>query len=218
MILIVPSRGRPKRAANMVQSARVMAAKPVTIVVAVDPDDAFLEEYKRKVKETVVLPDRLGYAKSLNAIAKLHPDEDIFGAFGDDVLFRTVGWDERVRETLQTPGMAFPNDLAHRQNWPTAVFVSKAIVDALGYLALPAVWHQYADNAWKAIGDALGILRYMDDVIVEHMHEAYGKSENDATYREVYSEPQATLSYIAFKEWEADHMFDDVEKVRAVLA
>ncbi len=218
MIVIVPSRGRPKRAVNMVQSVHDTASTPVRVVVAVDPDEPHLAEYRRKVRDLVVLQERIGYSGTINLIAAENWDEhDILGAFGDDVLFRTKGWDNRVRETLTVPGLAFPNDLAHRQNWPTAVFMSSVIAKALGYLALPACRHQYVDNAWKRFGDDLGILRYMDDVICEHMHEAYGKAPNDATYREVYSEPQATIDNLAFHRWVDDGRLADEARIMAVF-
>lgn len=217
MIVIVPSRGRPSRAAGMAASAYQMAAGKVKVVIAIDPDDPELAQYRRKVKDLVVLPERVGYSGTLNAIAEQHPDHDVYGAFGDDVLFRTYGWDEKVRETLSTPAIAFPNDLAHGAGWPTAIFMSGAIRKALGWLAIPVCRHQYVDNAWKRIGDDLGILRYMPDVICEHMHEAYGKAEMDDTYRSVYSEPQATLDHIAFLRWTLDGRESDESKVMAVL-
>lgn len=215
MIIIVPSRGRPQRAAAMVRSVRETAAGPVDVVVAIDPDDD-VAAYRRAVGEVVVLPERVGYSATLNLVAA-EADHDIYGAFGDDVLFRTPAWDKRVRETLVTPGIAYPNDLAHRAGWPTAIFMSRAIRDALGWLSLPTVRHQYADNAWWEIGREAGCLRYMDDVVCEHMHEVYGKAEQDETYREVYSEPWATESRLA---WEAyrEHRFPaDVARVRMVL-
>lgn len=217
MILIVPSRGRPQRAVKMVHSARSTATAPVTIVVAVDADDPTLAQYRRKVRETQILPERIGYGPAINAIVAANPGHDVYGAFGDDVVFRTSGWDEKVRATLATPGIAFPNDMAHGPGWPTAVFMSGAIVEALGWLALPDCRHQYIDNAWKRLGDDLGILRYMPDVIAEHEHQAYGKAELDQTYREVYSQPQATLDHIAFLRWTLDGLPDAEQRVRAVL-
>lgn len=201
----------------MVASVRATARRPVRIVVAVDPDDPALPDYRRKVRETFVLPDRLYYTGALNAVAsEVWDDVDILGAFGDDVLFRTPGWDDAVRAALATPGLAFPNDLAHGAGWPTAVWMSSTIARALGWLAYPGVRHQYADNVWKVLGEETGTLRYLPDVVCEHMHVAYGKADWDPTYREVYGD-HAPIDHEAFDAWLLGGRTAAVETVRALV-
>lgn len=217
IVIFVPSRGRPRRAAQMAQSVRDTATEPVRVIVAVDPDDPTLAEYRRKVSDLVVLPERLRYVATLNRLAKEHWDSyDILGAYGDDVLFRTPGWDVKIQEALATPGIAFGNDLAHGEGFPVAVFMSSSIAKALGWLALPTCRHLYVDNAWKEIGDTLGILRYLPDVIFEHMHEVYGKAPMDQTYKDVYDDNGA-LDYQAYQEWLAGGREADIERARAGL-
>jgi hypothetical protein len=185
----------------------------------VDPDDEKLAEYQRTISDLLVLPERLGYSGTLNYVARQEWDEhSILGAFGDDVLFRTQNWDHKVNKALVTPGIAFGDDLAHHAAHPTAVFMSSRVAKALGYLALPDCRHQYVDNAWWEVGTALGILRYLPDVIVEHMHVAYQKAEWDATYHEVYSQPQAGIDHAAFLAWKADKMAGEVAKAREALS
>jgi hypothetical protein len=220
MIIIVPSRGRPERAALMVKSAKTTAREPtVRVVVAVDPDDEKLDEYRRVISDLIVLPERLGYSRSLNIVAYQEWDQhDILGAFGDDVIFQTRGWDHKVRKALATPGIAFGDDLAHHEAHPTAVWMSTSIAKALGWLALPDCHHQYVDNAWWEIGNALGLLRYLPDVVVEHMHPAYQKAELDDTYRSVYSMPQAGIDHAAFMAWRETRLAKDVARVQEALA
>lgn len=218
MILLVPSRGRPERAAIMCASARETAEGPIEILVMVDPDDPALEGYRELVPDVVVLPERLGYSGSLNHGARLSWDEHaILGAFGDDVIFRTKGWDRLVARALRIPGLCYPNDLAHRAGWATAVWMSAQVAQALGWLAYPGCWHQYVDNVWWEIGHAIGRLTYLEGVVVEHMHQAYGKAEMDDTYRSVYSMPQAGIDHQAFLDWKATGMADDVERVKVAL-
>lgn len=217
MIVIVPSRGRPQRAANMVQSVRETAAGDVRVLVVVDPDDPTLPDYQRKVTELLVQPERRRFAQALNAVVtEVWDSEDILGAYGDDVLFRTPGWDLRIREALDTPGIAFGNDLAHKNGHPTAVFMSSAIARGLGYFALPACRHLYVDDAWKAIGEDLGVLRYLPDVVFEHMHEVYGKAVKDQTYIDVYDD-NGKHDHDAFHAWRAAGMAEDIARLRAAL-
>lgn len=218
IVIIVPSRGRPKRARSMADSAMRTARTEIRLIVAVDPDDEALGEYRRKVPGVRVLPERLGYTRTLNTIAAELWDEDcIIGAFGDDVLFETDGWDRIVERTLVTPGIAFGDDLIHGPNHPTAVFMSSVIARTLGWLALPTTSHQWADDGWKRLGQQAGVLRYMPDVVVEHLHPAVQKAEWDDTYRSVFDDERAKSDYEGFMAWQSDGLERDVALVRSVL-
>lgn len=204
------------------ESARVMADGPITYVVLVDHDDPTLSGYADAGLD-VLLVHPGGYVHALNEAASRFADStDIIGAYQDDLLFRTPGWDARVRETLATPGIAYGDDLLQGEWHPTAVFMSTSIVRALGWLALPTLKHQWADDVWKSLGTAAGCLRFMPDVVIEHLHPANGKAEMDPGYERVFGEnegaqAQATSDYNAYHAWLADGMEADVARVRAVL-
>jgi hypothetical protein len=224
MIVLCPSRNRPERANDAMRSARDTAADPdgFRYLVLVDEDDPTLPEYRALGLDVMeVRPG--GYVSALNQAALALADEtDIIGAYQDDLMFRTPGWDRRVRETLATPGMAYGDDLLQGEHHPTALFVSTVIIKALGWLALPTIWHQWADDVWKALGQAAGCLRYMPDVVIEHIHPANGKAPMDPGYERVFganegASERATSDYYAYHGWLEDRMDIDVAKVRAVL-
>lgn len=229
MIIIVPSRGRPTRALAMAQSARLTAQKAdeLDIVIVIDDTDPELDWYRDTFSITgrtrlVILQGRHRYTEALNVVAFSDDarGHDILGAFGDDVIFRTGGWDRILRKALRRPGIAYGNDLIHGKNHPTAVFMSRSIVDALGWLALPATKHQWADDGWKQLGLRLNCLRYMSKVVLEHMHPAVGKAEWDDTYRAVIGgeEPGAAKAdHAGFEAWMAEGLEADAMKVQAVL-
>lgn len=218
IVVIVPSRGRPERAAVMVQSALQTAEGDVRVLVVVDPDDPDLERYRESIADLLVLPERIGYTRTLNAVARDLWDGDvILGAFGDDVSFQTQGWDRIVERTLTTPGIAYGDDLIHGVNHPSAVFMSSVIARSLGWMALPATSHQWADDGWKRLGQATGCLRFMADVIVEHLHPAVDKAEWDDTYRSVFDDARAKSDYEGFAAWVEDGLEVDAATVRAVL-
>lgn len=220
MIILVPSRGRPTRALSMARSVLAMAEGPVAVRLIVDADDPDLAAYQALGLDLTVLPERVGYTRSLNEVAREVWDEhDVLGAFGDDVLFRTPGWDRIVEQTLATPGLAYGDDRIHGRNHPSAVFMSSAIAKALGWLALPATSHQWADDGWKRLGQELALLRYMPEVIVEHLHPAVGKAEWDATYESVFNDERAKADYEGFMAWvESGGMAADAASVREALA
>lgn len=218
--VLVPSRGRPGRAHAMYRSAIDNALgtdRGVEVVVIVDADDPSLPEYVNAGLPLHCLPERVGYTASLNVVAA-EVSADIFGAFGDDVLFRTRGWDQIVERTLQTPGIAYGDDLIHGRSHPSAVFMSAEIVTALGWLALPATTHQWADDGWKRLGQETGLLRFMPDVVVEHMHPAVQKAEWDATYESVFDGDRAKADFDGFTGWVETGLAADAARVMAALA
>jgi hypothetical protein len=219
ILVLVPSRGRPERAALMERELSRTQDRPDTgLLFLVDPDDPTLPDYRRNVRH-LVLPGRLGYTASLNLVAAQVWDErTVLGAFGDDVIFRSPGWDTIVLATLETPGLAYGDDLIHGKNHPSAVFMSSVIAKALGWLALPATSHQWADDGWKRLGQETGLLRFMPDVIVEHMHPAVNKAEWDDTYRSVFDGDRAKSDYEGFTGWaESGGLAADAAKVQAAL-
>jgi hypothetical protein len=221
--IIVPSRGRPERIHDMLGSVLGTAVSPkdLELVVAVDADDPALHAYERPrpPARLVVLEERLGYTATLNCLAaELWDRHPILGAFGDDVIFRTQGWDTIVEATLMVPGMAYGDDLIHGKNHPSAVFMSSTIAKALGWLALPATSHQWADDGWKRLGQRTGCLRFMPDVVFEHMHPGVGKADWDATYEAVFESDRAKSDFEGFEAWAADGLEADAAKVQAVLA
>lgn len=216
--ILVPSRGRPDRMAAMAHSVHASTSQPVRVVAILDEDDPNRADYNSPEYEVMALPERIGYARSLNRAAeRLWDDCTILGAFGDDVLFRTYAWDLLIEDALATPGIAYGNDLVHAQGHPTAIFMSSVIARALGYIAIPQSRHLWVDDAWKLLGQKTGTLRYVPACVFEHMHPVVGKAEMDQTYHEVYDGELGHQDHLGFLDWEANHAEADAEKVRAVL-
>lgn len=218
--IVIPSKGRPERCAAMVASARTTATERVRFLVVI-PHDQPVAPYQCVVAEGAeLLSAPSGFVRCVNRGAQaLVNDVSIVGAFGDDVLFRTPGWDARVEEALRTPGMAYGDDLVHGENHPTAVWMSTELIRTLGWMALPVISHQWADDAWKLLGQKAGCLRYLPDVVVEHMHPAVGKSEMDATYEAVFGANEAAVErarrdFEAYTAWSTSAELEwEVEKV-----
>ncbi len=79
----------------------------------------------------------------------------------------------------------------------------------------PALIHMYADNFWLAIGRAMRRIEYLDDVIVEHLHPAAGKSEMDASYQ--VSGPYMRPDALAFSKYLDADFPKDVRKLRDLI-
>lgn len=191
-----------------------------TLVLGVDQSDEHLSAYLDVQAEKIIHPGHPTMIEKLNSMAARmvarHADHPYLGFMGDDHLPRTVGWDERVMEALDSlpgPGIVWCNDLFQRENLPTAVFLHSEIVECLGWMALPTLRHLYCDNVWLHLAHQLGH-RYLDDVIIEHIHPHAGKTAADEQYDRVNSAEMYALDEAAYLAWRRDHSIADVEKVQ----
>jgi hypothetical protein len=218
LAVIVPTRGRPRSAARLTQAFIDTHALDAVPVFVADGDDPELPGYRKLLDEgeipRLLVPEYGGpggMCQALNYAARRYADlYETVGFMGDDHLPRTVGWDARMLDALDSlePRIAYGNDLLQGAALPTAVFMQSRIIQAMGYMAPPVLHHLYLDNFWKSLGERLGGLRYLDDVVIEHLHPINGKADWDEGYRRVNA-PEVDQS--DRREWllyESDGRFD----------
>lgn len=144
----------------------------------------------------------------------------MIGFMGDDHRPRlsVVPWDVAYISELTRlgTGMVYGNDLLQGPNIPTQIAMTSDIIRALGYMAYPGLRHLYADNMWKALGEATGCIRYMPNVLVEHMHPVAGKALWDDNYARVNAPDVDQHDHAAFADYMAHHLAGDAAKVRAL--
>ena len=118
---------------------------------------------------------------------------DIVVLCNDDVMIRTPGWDEKIRQTdVSVPDgiyLAYPNDLFKGENLCAFPVISRRTCELLSD-PFPADYRgAFIDyhllDIFKRL-QRLGALRilYMPNVIFEHMHFRARKSSPDKTYRD----------------------------------
>lgn len=222
MIVLIPSRGRPQNIRELVRQS--FSDRGAELVVAIDEDDQFADEYTLDAVnangfyELRCSPrERLG--PTLNALSmRASAETDIVGFMGDDHRPRTEDWARRIEESLRDmgTGIVYGNDLIHGENLPTAVFMTSDIIRTLGYMAAPGLIHLYIDNFWKELGRAAGCLKYLPEVIIEHLHPIAGKTEWDETYKEANDGGLESHDEAVFLEWFARQRPIDASKIRAI--
>lgn len=224
LVVIVPSRGRPKAAAELAEAfgaTRTFAH----LVFAIDEDDPTHDEYAEAlgvhpntVIDTGGAPATM--VRALNAVAVRRasaPDAPFaIGFMGDDHRPRTPGWDQAYLDTLRElrTGIVYGNDLLQGENLPTQVAMTSDIIRTLGYMAPPTMTHLYVDNAWLSLGTALGKLRYLPDVVVEHLHPVAGKAEWDDGYRRVNDRGVYLRDQAMYRTWLRDSLPVEVERLK----
>lgn len=210
VLVVCPSRGRPDSVAALHECWTETKAG-ADLVVCVDDDDPARDRYPSWV--TVGTPKRLGAWLNQIAVA-LADDYDIVALFGDDVRPRTEHWDLRVAEAMVPMGVVYGDDLIHGEANPSHAFLDAEIVRRLGYMVPPGQIHLYFDNFWKALGDGLGTLTYLPDVILEHLHPHVGTADWDVTYRASNSREMYRHDSAAFDRYVREQLTTDLEKLR----
>jgi hypothetical protein len=135
---------------------------------------------------------------------------------GDDHRPRTRGWDTAYMQELGRlgTGLVYGNDLIQGQALPTQVAMTSDIVLATGHMVPPGIVHLWIDNAWLAIGNALGAITYLPDVVVEHQHPIAGKAAWDAGYAECNTDALMDADRAVFEQWQAETLPDWVRQIK----
>lgn len=198
------------------------------VVFVVDEDDLNLPRYKAKNAgrwEIFVAPTtRRGMVGALNAAFRSYRDRGLLGFAigfqGDDHRPRSIGWDADYIDQLQDLGTGFVygNDLYQGQVMPTQIAFTTDIALAVGYMSPPELDHLCVDVVWREWGNAVGKLRYLPDVVVEHMHPLAGKAKNDKEYKAVNSNLMARHDGDAYNGYMDNGRFaEDVGRIRMML-
>jgi hypothetical protein len=193
MCVVVPSRGRPENAERLAQAFKDTGAE-ADLYIVIDNDDPKWNEYAKSENYKKLPADNKtgGCAKSLNTGAVLllditkYPLYDYFVFMGDDHLPRTPGWDKAFIQALGTnTGIVYGDDLLQGANLPTAYGMTRDLVNELRGMTFPGCVHLFFDNFVKQLGLDLEYLKYLPDVIIEHMHPIAGKAQMDEGYERV---------------------------------
>ena len=207
MIILVPTRGRPSNAVELLAEHEKLSTHS-DILFIIDANDPEHDQYEFEVgahKCMTIENKTRGMAypinKAANAIVKENKYQ-YFAFLGDDHRPRTAGWDGILIQAMQRrPSMAYGNDLLQGQQLPTMITMTSDIVAALNGMVPPKMKHLYLDNFWKKLGQDLGALTYLDHVIVEHMHPVAGKAEWDEGYKEVNATEIYAFDALAYQNY-----------------
>ena len=219
LLVMIPTRGRRPQCERLLQSyTETVAGQDTDLVVITDGDDQDTYEGMDWGPATVaVLDPRMAFSPKLNAVAAARAaDYDVLMWVGNDHVFRTPGWDEKLLAALDGMGghgWVYPDD-KRRTDVPEIWMCSSDVVKTLGWFACPAMSHYYTDNAVADLGRRAGLIRFVPEVVIEHLHYSVcDETEYDGLYKEAETRwGQADLT--AFQQWRADTMPFEIAKLR----
>lgn len=212
LLTLVPTRNRVENALELLDVfySDITTESSSGLLFVVGYEDPRFHEYQTMIPENHLLtfPDR-GLVKALNYAALKYTQEyEAIGFMGDDHRPRTTGWDSEYLRALDSLGAGFVygNDLLdHKGNSgeriPTQVAISSSIIESLGYFGPPGFRHLCVDLAWRDLGSGLRRIKYLEDVIIEHMHPAAGKAELDEGYLWANSDEMVAHDEAEYKRW-----------------
>lgn len=230
LIVIVPSRGRPGNIPRLIEAWKQTVRGNTLLLMITDPDDPELSGYSDlqigangNTFGHIIFDSgesRLRLGGILNYIGYAYATESptrCVGFMGDDHLPRTEGWDTAVTAALTAlgSGIVYGDDLLQGEKLPTAAFMTADIIRTLGWMAPPGLVHLYIDDAWRELGQAMGRLKYLPDVVIEHMHPAAHKAPWDHRYAEVNAPTVDAADKATFDAWMANDLARNVEALRA---
>lgn len=192
--ILCPTRGRPDNIEKLVKSAYRTAYSPreVEFVFYIDEDDTpSLEKVSSLIwdKELdegweglhVFKGGRIVLSQMWNKCYELSRGEILMHA-GDDIIFRTVGWDKIVRDMFMQVhdrvAFVYGSDGLQPETFGTHGFLSREAIEAVGYFMPPYFSSDYNDTWWNDVYGMIG-RKYHMAFMTEHMHYTAGKAEID---------------------------------------
>lgn len=185
--LLLPSRGRPDQLRRFYDSAMETASIPkdIEVVVYVDNDDVGYDYRLPRLRYN--RGDRIILSQMWNKCHEIALGP-IYGHMGDDIIFRTPGWDVMVKDAFRK----FPDRIAfvygddvsgNGVNFGTHGFIHKRWIDTVGYFVPPYFSSDYNDTWLNDVSSLIDRHVYVD-MKTEHMHFVFGKGEKDKTHEE----------------------------------
>jgi hypothetical protein len=188
--ILCPSRGRPHRFREMAESAIALASHPdrVSILLLVDHDDPELATYQALQLDRVRLiinRERMGCQGLLNTLALHYSNGDLLMAGSDDIVFRTGAWDDAFDAAFEAVPdqllVAYTNDGRDRDKCEHFV-VSRRWVEIVGCFMWPRFEHFSGDGWVEDVARRVDRLKFLREVVTEHMHFKYQKAARDEGY------------------------------------
>jgi len=183
---ILPTRSRPNSCERFINSWNNTKSS-TAVLVRLDECDPELDNIislQWPSNFIIKIGKREGVAKATNELFLEYMQEGWYGFLADDFVPKTDYWDLKLANAASNKFISYPNDMAVRDDLPTLPCVGGDLIREIGYFGFPFSYHYYVDTVYQFIGEHLKNIKRLDDVIVEHMHYEFGKSNLDSVYLE----------------------------------
>ena len=224
--LLTPTRKRPKRLWEMVESVvKTASVMPEILCYVADDDNSYdsIEEtfgrFWPSISPTFVRGPRLTMSDLWNAIIP-HAHGDIFMLCADDVIFRTQHWDVEIEKSFAESDdkimLAFADDAGPSgKTFASLPFVHRRWVETVGYFTGPGFSADYSDTWPNDVADMIGRKKHVP-VVIEHAHWIWNKAEKDVVYKENEERLRRDNCHLQYRNRLPERQAD-AAKLRAVM-
>ena len=211
---------------RLLESALATASGLFELVYYIDSDDHASQREAERQQETgaaiqIIVGPRIVLSDCWNRCAEI-ARADILMHCGDDIAFRTPGWDAAVRDAFAgVPDRilflhGYDNEEKPRGRFGTHGFLHRRWVDAVGYFVPPYFSCDWNDTWLNDVANALG-RRLFIPIYTEHLHPYHGKGKLDQTHRERMARGQRDRVAQLYRQL-APKRQEDVEKLRHAIS
>lgn len=187
--VLCPTRSRPGNV-RRVTSTALETAQGGTEIVFYQDDDApgsVPDDVAALPQVRVVTGPRIVMSDMWNACWKASSGE-ILMQCGDDIAFRTPGWDALVADVIGSyPDrivFAYGRDGLREDDYGTHGFVHRRWAETLGYFTPPWFSCDYSDTWLNEVAALAGRKRFIPALLTEHLHPNAGKHPWDQVHQE----------------------------------
>lgn len=239
LLMIVPTRSRPQNVEPVVTAWLDTGGFTAGyLLFATDVDDPAFDDYCATLQQQSARVAHFGgeiglhtqprhtpLVPKLNSVAMLHaqyfPHQRLIGFAGDDHLPRSAGWAELFVELFdhdERVAVAYGDDGYQGEKLASSWVMAADVVRGLGRMVPAPVDHLFCDNSVMDVAAAADALRYVPDIVIEHVHPVAGKTETDEQYERVNGREQYRRDRPAYKRWKRDGgLAADADIVRGVI-
>ena len=230
--IIVPTRERMNNRLTLLFSilTTIDNIDNVNIYYGVDKDDPTLDTIKKvasaipslKIVEIDNEGKFLGLGILWNKIVKVS-NEEIISMIGDDMVFKTPGWDTMLLEEFKNMPKdqiqaIHCNDDCHGAKLAVNLFCHRKYVEILGHFMREEFKINWVDQWLHQMFSAFGRLKYRGDIMIEHRHWVLGKTPRDNTAIRM-NDANGGKEVVSDKLWHdlVDERISDVKKLGEYL-
>lgn len=191
-----PTRQRPDVCIDLIKryQSLMVNKEGYQFLVSLDSDDksvdkSFIDSLSNMNNVVFSIKDGNGKVDAINRdVNETEYEYDILVLVSDDMKPVRNGFDMIIRKDMNRffpdgDGVLWYNDGHQGSNLNTLCILGKKYYDRFGYIYHPSYISLYCDNEFMEVSKILGKYKYIDLVIIEHQHWAWGFGEMDELYK-----------------------------------
>lgn len=185
--ILCPTRKRPSNVVRLYDSIMRTVSNPedVELVLYIDEDDSETINLMEELPVMYYIGPRILLSSTWNKCYEVSSG-DVLMHGGDDIVFRTEGWDGLIKEAFnEYPDkilFAYGRDGYSPDDFGTHGFIHKKWVETIGYFVPPYFSSDYNDTWLNDVAKMIGRHKFLPEIYTEHMHPVNGKAGWDETH------------------------------------